>query len=154
MSLNHIAACFLPYGFERQGDGKWVAFNREYHPLFVAVEANLKTSVEKVAALLPPERVRREAGKITCIWLYVSLDKKSFAAYAKLLSMLSFTATKVRDGGHSTCHQTPPKEGHYSSLKWDRREFKTEAPKAPPLLSDGSLDIGTIGSPLSLYLPV
>lgn len=91
MSLNNFFAINLPYGIERNEQGEWVAFNREYSPLGYSEKSSLtiEDEIKKTNAPLyckynriteqtllklaikGEESVRRdEEGNIKRIWLY------------------------------------------------------------------------------------
>lgn len=91
MSLNYFFAINLPYGIERNEQGEWVAFNREYSPLGYTEKSSLKIEdeIEKTDTPLyckyediteemllnlsvnGEKSVRRdEKGEITRVWFY------------------------------------------------------------------------------------
>lgn len=133
MSLNNVAACFFPYGFERQSDGTWVAFNREYFPLFVAVGAGLGARFEKLALKLAQLK-RDKAGTIDTVWLYKdslsdrSKDRAAFSRYTQLLHDIAFVSVELppHQSGDDLW-ATSPKEGGYTCLKWNRRVARKES---------------------------
>lgn len=122
MALQTIGACFLPYGFERQDDGTWVAFNREYFPLFVSLKVALpEKKLEKIAAGLRPQR--DEDGKIVMFFLYGddSSPWRSKLALSRYMAALDALISVKAEGPRPL----DPKvwENHWShtrtSLRWN-----------------------------------